>query len=152
MVGGFATIWKGTAFDCSGQGNEILLRHSQFSESGLAVAECNGGTIIGHGRNRTFDGQTDSKFISQLTIHLPLLNTTSNTLEGETVNCTRSGGEIFGTHTIAYTRNLSGRSFSMVHNVIILHSFHWTKTKISYMSCLPKHDILSHFLRISGRG
>ena len=29
---------------------------------------------------------------------------------------------------------------------------HWTKTKISYMSCVPKHDISSHFLHISGRG
>ena len=121
VVGGFSTTWKGTAFDCPGRGNEILLRHSQFSESGLAMGECNGGIIIGRGHNRTFDGLTDSKFTSQLTIHLPLLNATSNTLEGETVECTRDDVDVIGTHTIAYTRNFSGRSFSMVH--IILHSF-----------------------------
>ena len=118
MVGGFSTIWRGTAFDCPGVGNEILLRHSRFSKSGLPMGDCNGGNIIGHDRNRTFDGQTDSKFTSELTIHLPLLNTTSNTLEGETVECTRDAVDVIGTHTIAYTRNLSGRSFTMV-----LHSF-----------------------------
>ena len=107
VVGGFSTIWRGTAFDCLGRGNEILLRHSQFSESGLEMGECNGGIIIGRGRNRTFDGLADSKFTSQLTIHLPLLNAT-NTLEGETVRCTRDGGDVIGNHTIAYTRNLSG--------------------------------------------
>ena len=109
MVGGFATIWRGTAFsDCPGQGNQILLRHTQFNESGLEMGECNGGNIIGHGRNRTFDGPTDSKFTSQLTIHLPLLNATSNTLKGETVECTRGDVDVIGTHTIAYTRNSSG--------------------------------------------
>ena len=29
---------------------------------------------------------------------------------------------------------------------------HRTKTKISYMSCVPKHDISSHFQHIPGRG
>ena len=110
VVGGFSTNWRGTAFDCPGRGNEILLRHSQFSESGLAMGECNHGNIIGHGRNRTFDGFDVSKFTSQLTIHLPLLNTTSNTLEGETVECTRDAVDVIGNHTIAYTRNLSRRS------------------------------------------
>ena len=122
MVGGFATIWKGTAFDCQGKGNQILLRHSQFSESGLAMEQCNHGNIIGHGRNGTFDGFDDSKFTSQLTIHLPLLNATNNTLEEETVECTRDNVDVIGTHTVAYTRNLSGRSFTMVH-ILILHSF-----------------------------
>ena len=121
MVGGFSTIWKGTAFDCRGMGNQITLRHTQFNESGEAMGVCNGRNIIGHGRNRTFDGFADSKFTSQLTIHLPLLNAISNTLEGETVACTRDGGDVFGNHIIAYTRNLSGMSFTMVH--IIVHSF-----------------------------
>ena len=114
VVGGFSTNWRGTAFDCPGRGNQTLLRHSQFSESGLAMVECNGGNIIGRDRNRTFDGFDDSKFTSQLTIHLPLLNATSNTLEGETVECTREDVDVIGTHTITYTRNLSGMSFTMV--------------------------------------
>ena len=111
VVGGFSTNWRGTAFDCPGRGNEILLRHSQFSESGLAMGECNHGIIIGHGRNRTFEGLTDSKFTSELTIHLPLLNATSGTLEGETVQCAHNVENVIiniSTHTIAYTRNSSG--------------------------------------------
>ena len=131
MVGGTSTIWRGTAFsDCQGQGNQILLRHSQFSESGLEMGECNGGNIIGNGRNRTFDGFADSKFTSQLTIHLPLLNTTSNTLEGETVEChgTRGGVDVIGTHTIAYTRNISSMSVCFTMNngtvVIIIMQLH----------------------------
>ena len=120
MVGGFSTEWRGTAFNCPGLGNRITLRHTQFSESGLAMGEC-GNNIIGNGRNRTFDGLDDSRFTSQLTIHLPLLNATNNTLEGETVKCTRDGRDVFGSHTIAYTRNLSSMSFTMVH--IIVHSF-----------------------------
>ena len=78
------------------------------------MEECNdGNNIIGHGLNRTFDDFDDSKFISQLTIHLPLLNATSNTLEGETVECIRDGGDVIGTHTIAYTRNNIISSMSM---------------------------------------
>ena len=121
MVGGFATIWGGTAFDCLGRGNEILLRHSQFSESGLEMGECNDGNIIGRDRNRTFDGLADSKFTSQLTIHLPLLNATNN-MEGETVQCTRGGGDVIGTHTIAYTRNISSMSmcFTMNNGTVVI--------------------------------
>jgi hypothetical protein len=105
VVGGFSTVWKGTAFNCPGRGNEIELSHARFDSPG---GECNGGNIIGRGRNRTFDGSTDSQFTSQLTIHLPFLNATSNTLEGETVECTRDGVDVIGTHIIAYTRNSSG--------------------------------------------
>jgi hypothetical protein len=65
---------------------------------------CNDGNIIGRGRNRIFDGPADSNFTSQLTINLPLLNATSNTLEGETVECTRDAANVIGTHTIAYMR------------------------------------------------
>ena len=42
VVGGFATTWRGTAFDFRGQGDEILLYHSQF-ESGRATGLCNNG-------------------------------------------------------------------------------------------------------------
>ena len=107
VVGGGITKWSGTAFDCSGQSNVILLRHSQF-ELGRATGECNNGMhmIIGHNLNRTFDGPS-STFTSQLIIHLPLLNPTNNTLEGETVECIFDNGlreMTIGTHTIAYTR------------------------------------------------
>ena len=105
VVGGFATVWRGTAFDCLGLGNEILLRHTQF-ELGRATGMCNNGMIIARNLNRTFDGFTDSTFTSQLIINLPLLNTTSNTLDGRTVECTLSdpgGITVIGSYTIAVT-------------------------------------------------
>ena len=116
-VGGFATVWRGTAFDCLGLGNEILLRHSQF-ELGRATGVCNSGMITGRNLNRTFDGP-NSTFISQLKIHLPLLNAASNTLEGETVECTRDSETVIGNHTIAYTRFSSGRSIYFIMNISI---------------------------------
>ena len=94
-----------TAFDCLGQGNEILLRHTQF-EFGGATEVCNNGMIIGRNLNRTFDGFTDSIFTSQLIINLPLPNATNNTLDGRTVECTFSdldGITVIGGHTIAVT-------------------------------------------------
>ena len=110
VVSGFSTIWRGTAFDCPGHGDQIDLHHSGF-ENGTAL-ECNNGTIIGRSHNRTFDG-LNSKFTSQLIIHLPSLNSTSNRLEGETVQCIHSSEivNVIGTHTIAYTRILNGIDF-----------------------------------------
>ena len=107
VVGGFSTTWRGTAFDCPGQGDEILLRHSRF-ESGTAL-NCTNGIIMGRSHNRTFD-DSNSTFTSQLIIHLPSLNATNNRLEGRTVQCTRGGVTVIGTYTIAYTRISNGRS------------------------------------------
>ena len=106
VVGIGSTVWSGTAFDCPERGNEILLRHSQF-ESGGAVGECNNGMIIGHFHNRTFD-DLNSKYTSQLTIQLPSLNATNNTLEGKTVECIYDNGTmvtVIDTHKIAYMRD-----------------------------------------------
>ena len=108
VVGLGSTVWSGTAFDCPGQGNEILLHHSQF-ESGRAVGECNNGMIIGRFHNRTFDG-LNSKYTSQLTIQLPSLNATNNTLEGKTVECIYDNGTmgtVIDTHTITYTSKIN---------------------------------------------
>ena len=108
VVGGANTIWRGTAFDhtCStGRYNEIVLRHSQF-ESGEVKGVCNNGMITGHSLNRTFDG-SNSTFTSQLTIQLPLLNATNNTLEGKTVECVHDDGHremLIGTHMIVHAR------------------------------------------------
>ena len=101
VVGGFTTIWRGTAIDCPSRGNEIVLPHARF-ESG-EVTMCSNGNF-GHSLNRTFDG-SNSKFTSQLTIHLPLLN---DTLDGRTVECTRDGVDVIGNHTIAYGRASDG--------------------------------------------
>ena len=125
-VGGFSTVWKGTAFDCPGAGNEILLRHSRFNQSG---GRCNNGMIIGRSRNETFDG-LNSTYTSQLTIHLPSLNATSNTLEGRTVQCVHDGVTVIGNHTIAYTRISNGRSivYALNENIIIVRLFLYSST------------------------
>ena len=79
-------------------------------ESGI-VFECTSGMIIARSHNRTFGGPNVA-FISQLIIHLPLLNITNNTLEGKIVECTHSSEvvNIIGNYTIAYTRLSNGRS------------------------------------------
>ena len=102
MVGGFATIWRGTAIDCPERGNEIVLPHAQFESE--RVTMCSNGKITGHSLNRTFDG-SNSIFTSQLTIHRPLLN---HTWDGRTVECIRDGVDVIGNHTIAYGRASDG--------------------------------------------
>ena len=106
MVGSGNTVWNGTAFDCRTSNNEIILPHSR-SQFGLeTVGTCNNGMIMGRNINRIFDGP-NSTFISQLVIHLPLLNATDNLLDGRTVECIYDNGmhaTNVGTHVIAYTR------------------------------------------------
>ena len=119
VVGVGSTVWSGTAFDCPERGNEILLRHSQF-ESGGAVGECNNGMIIGHFHNRTFDG-LNSKYTSQLTIQLPSLNATNNTLEEKTVECIYDNGTtvtVIDTHTITYTSKINLINSSNCCNIL----------------------------------
>ena len=105
VVGGFATEWRGTAFDCPEQFDVIDLLHSGF-ESGTTL-ECNNGIITGHGHNRTFDGLS-STYTSQLTVSLPSLNATfNNTLDGKAVECAHNVGlpdnMLVGAYTIAYS-------------------------------------------------
>ena len=128
VVGGFSTLWRGTAFDCIGQSNQIQLNHARFG-SGTATGVCNNGIIIGRNINRTFDG-TNSIFTSQLTINLPLLNDTSNTLDGRTVQCAHSMSDtidVVGIHTIAYTRVLNSRSMNgaLYNDTIMIVQFEY---------------------------
>ena len=99
VVGGVATFWRGSAFDCTI--NRIALRHSQF-ESGSSVGECNNGRIIGHSINTTSDSD-GIKYISQLIIQLD----ENGTLDGRSVECDILNGTHYidiGTHVIYYTR------------------------------------------------
>ena len=101
VVGGIATIWRGSAFDCPGSANGILLRHSRFA-SGTHYGECNNGRIIGRSINTTSDSD-GIKFISQLIIQLD----ENGTLDGRTVECDILNGTHYidiGTHVIYYTR------------------------------------------------
>ena len=97
VVGGAATIWRGSTFNCpTSQNNRILLRHSQFESGDSNV--CNNGRIIGRSINKTSDSD-GIKYISQLIIQLDV----NDTLEGTTVECAHSYSRqttIIGTHTI----------------------------------------------------
>ena len=112
-MGGISTVWRGTAFNCPGHGNEIALPHAQFKTGGATViVVCSNGMIIGRNLNRAlnFDG-SNSKFTSQLFILLPLLNDANNTLDGRTVECTHfngTTGDVIDNLTIAYTRVSNG--------------------------------------------
>ena len=101
VVGAGATIWRGSAFNCTG--NRILLRHTQF-ESGTS-AECNNGRIIGRSINTTSDSD-GIKYISQLIIQFDV----NDTLEGRTVECVHynlTHEIVIGIRTIDYTRGKS---------------------------------------------
>ena len=118
VVGIGSTVWSGTAFNCPGQGNEILLRHTLF-ESGV-LGQCNNGMISGRSHNRTFDG-VNSKYTSQLIIQLPSLNATSNTLEGKTVECIHDNGmtaTVIDIHTITYTSKINLINSSNCCNIL----------------------------------
>ena len=62
IVGGIATLWRGTAFDCPLDDSEITLRHSQFA-SNQETGICNNGDIAGHGI-----GVINNCYTSQLSI------------------------------------------------------------------------------------
>ena len=72
VMGGGATIWRGSAFDCTS--NEIVLRHANFvprtSES------CNGENIIGEST-----GVDGTCYSSRLNV------TVSSDLNGQTIGC-----------------------------------------------------------------
>ena len=42
VTGGIATVWKGSAFDCSQKRNEITVPHGEFSQ--FVGLSCNGTT------------------------------------------------------------------------------------------------------------
>ena len=82
MVGGGATIWKGTAFDCS---DEVILFHS-INFTSQRPHSCNGGAITAHALSAE-----SNTYTSQLNIQF---NDTEN-LMNTTVVCAHDSG----THT-----------------------------------------------------
>ena len=84
-----ATLWRGTAFDCTG--NQAALFHVQYT-SGLAVDACDNGnfTLTAQGLANV----TDDCYTSMLTVNIvPGLN-------GRTVECTFVGTTIVGSDTL----------------------------------------------------
>ena len=73
IVGGLATVWKGSAVDCK---NEIVLLHSRFMSDGT-VRECNDGAIIG----RSVTVANNDLYTSQLMVRI------SSATVGKTIEC-----------------------------------------------------------------
>ena len=89
-VGSFSTIWKGSAFDCPGMGNEILLRHTQFSAPEGTSGQCNSGNIVA-----SSVGVDDQCFTSRLNV------TYNPALLGATVMCVHDSVTTIGESTIS---------------------------------------------------
>ena len=104
IVGGVATVWTGSAFDCPALFNEIVLIHYRFA-SGTHYGRCNNGRIIVRSINTTSDSD-GIKYISQLIIQLD----ENGRLKGRTVKCVHynlTHDIVIGTHVISYTRGKS---------------------------------------------
>lgn len=91
VTGGVATVWKGSAFDCTQEGNEITISHARFTQSvGLS---CNGttGAIVANAIN-----STGSCYTSQLIVYAKA------SLNGTAIVCVHyAGSEIqVGSYTL----------------------------------------------------
>ena len=80
VFGGAATVWRGTAFDCSFINNEIVILHD-INYTSQNPQTCNNGAIIGHVVRAENDCYT-----SQITVQV------SNELNGTTVVCAHDNG------------------------------------------------------------
>ena len=81
VIGGGATLWSGTAFDCATNENDIILRHNEFNSS--TSGECNQGDITAQSVR-----VQDNRFISQLNV------TVSNELNNKTVKCSTTNSMV----------------------------------------------------------
>lgn len=80
VFGSGATVWKGTAFDCSLTNNEFVIFHS-INQMSQSVHTCNNGAITG----RVVRAENDS-YTSQLNVYI---NDTENNV---TVVCAHDTG------------------------------------------------------------
>ena len=97
-VGRGATMWRGTAFNCSTSGNEIVLRHSRFTTPDGASDQCNNGNITGH--SLQVEGE---HYTSQIHVIFP------PDLLGRTIECIHNNFasyELIGNSTIAITTGI----------------------------------------------
>ena len=92
VTGGGATTWNGTAFETCSNGNEIVLRHSIFNQSGWSQYCGDSGPIIVH----TVSVMNET-FTSQLVVNV------SQSLNGTNVECSSSSGSRVGTKQIQLT-------------------------------------------------
>ena len=102
------TEWTGTAFNCPPDGNEILLRHSQFSEPGGTVKECNNGDITA----RSMPVVEDNCYTSELSVRA------SSALNGRTICC--DGMQIIGNATMTIISGMLHNYSALLWSVMIM--------------------------------
>ena len=86
-MGGLSIIWRGSAFDCSGSGNTILLAHSMY---GMSITEsCTNGALVGKGI-----GNNGNNYTSQLSVMA------NSDLNGTTIECVLTPSTVIDSDTI----------------------------------------------------
>ena len=73
-IGTGTTVWKGSAFQCSGNGNSVLLSHRSFSSGTMDT--CNHGAIVGQSVR-----VVNNCYISRLNV------TIDASMNGQTIKC-----------------------------------------------------------------
>ena len=81
IIGGGATAWLGTAFQCDSSHDEIILLHSQFGGPYNTIGSCNNGKIVAQAL-----GVVNNSYISQLNV------TVSPEFNNTTVKCWYDNG------------------------------------------------------------
>lgn len=107
--GAISTVWQGSAFQCIS--SNILLRHSQYTTPQGASGICNDGLITGN----SLRIEEHNCYTSQLNV------TISEGLNGQTVQCATSGGQVVGTNNIAITTGIC--AYHILYLQLIPHFF-----------------------------
>ena len=74
---GGATVWRGTALNCTMSDHEIVLLHSRFESDTGTLRMCSNGAIVG----RSLRVENNGGYISQLNV------TVSSDMIGESIEC-----------------------------------------------------------------
>ena len=124
VAGGF-TIWQGSAFDCSTEGNRILLRHNSFSSG--AFGSCSGGSLTGRSLPTGAVVTTDTNYI--YTSQLQADFNSNPSLIGRTIECVYNpnGDSVIsiGTATIDITgESLLHKPIYLVSADFLLYTIH----------------------------
>ena len=122
-MGGTATRWRGTAFDCPLDNSEITLRHSQFADNQGITVTCNNGDLVGRSI-----GVVNDCYTSQLNV------TVRESFNNKTVQCAFTS--LVGTTIIgeSFLRVVSGMAKIM------------TLSQSTFIMILIQQQILIHFL------
>ena len=109
-----ATVWRGTAFECSSTTNELILLHRRFTSVYGASSSCNNGDTVARGVSAKGNNYT-----SQLNV------TITPDTAGKTVECLRDNGT---SSTLLFSRvipTVTGLYFisKLVKHLIITHHY-----------------------------